>query len=144
MKVVYGDEIGRWIEAKTGGSYDGRAISIGLIRDDGEILAGILYESWNGASMMCHMAAIGRLTREFLWVNADYAFRQIGVKKLIAPISSANHQMRSLAWHLGFIEESIIHDGHPDGDLVLMTLMKADCRFLDKETYGKTQTASLA
>lgn len=138
MTVVYGPAIGSWIERKTGGSYDPRAVSIGLVSRKG-IHAGILYECWNGATVMAHMAAEGFLTREFLWANADYAFRQLKLKKIVAPISSKNTRMLDMAAKMGFTYEAMIADGHPEGDLVLMTLAAKDCRF-SGEKYGKTQT----
>lgn len=142
MKVCYGPEIQKWVELRTDGDYDPRSISIGLVRElGGEILAGIVYEGCNGASVMAHMAATGRLTREFLWANADYAFRQLSLKKIVAPIASTNERMAWMAHSMGFKPEGLLKDAHPQGDILLMTLAKEDCRFLEGRYRGQAKTA---
>jgi hypothetical protein len=40
---------------------------------------------------------------------------------------------------MGFSEEARIKDCHPDGDIILYTLKREDCRFLG-ERYGKRRT----
>jgi L-amino acid N-acyltransferase YncA len=109
----------------------------------GEIIAGIAYENWNGASMTCHMKVTGRLTREFLWANAAYSFLKCGVRKLIAPIADDNGRMMALAIKMGFQEEARIRDAHPNGDILLFTLTKENCRFLDEKwrPHGQANTA---
>ena len=86
---------------------------------------------------MVHMAASGRLTRRFLWANADYAFRQCGVRKMIAPVAESNVRMIRMALKMGFRREAEIADAHPDGDLYLFTLAAQDCRF-GEDRYGQT------
>ena len=86
---------------------------------------------------MVHMAASGRLTRRFLWANADYAFRQCGVRKMIAPVAESNLRMIRMARKMGFRLEAQIADAHPDGNLLVFTLAASDCRF-GGPRYGKT------
>lgn len=110
--------------------------AIGLERD-GRVVAGILFEDWNGASIFAHMAIRERITRKFLWAVADYVFRQLGCRKMIAPVASTNTRMAKLAVHLGFVLEAIIADADPDGDTLVFTMTKAQCRFLGGQYSGK-------
>lgn len=109
----------------------------------GEIVAGIVYDQCNGASVVCHMAA-KRLSREFLRFNAEYAFNQLGVNKIIAPIASNNDRMVRLAYHMGFKFSAVLEDCDTDGDLLLVTLAKDDCPFLGEKYRGQTKTSRVA
>ena len=146
MIISDGDGVRSWVETQTGGSYDPRSVAIGLYRDNGyyfEILAGIVYDQCNGASVVCHMAA-KRLNREFLRFNAEYAFNQLGVRKIIAPIASGNGRMANLAVKMGFKFQALLTDCDPDGHLMLYTLAKEDCKFLGEKYRGKTQASRVA
>lgn len=132
-----------FVERETGGSYDLRSVAIGLMKDNCEILAGIVYDQCNGASVVCHMAA-KRLNREFLRFNAHYAFNQLGVRKIVAPVASHNARMIKLALNMGFTPEACLEDCDPDGDLFLFTLAKQDCKFLGEKYDGQAKTARIA
>ncbi len=135
--IVYGDAVGQWVAQQTDGTYcREHAQALGLERD-GQIVAGIIYEGWTGKSIVAHLAIRGKITREFMWVISDYAFRQHGCHKVVAPIYADNAPMIRLALNMGFTEEARIRDAQPAGDLVFYTLTKDRCRFLG-ERYGKT------
>ena len=99
-----------------------------------EIVAVNGYEKFNGASMYIHMASDGRsiVTRDFMWVAFDYPFNYCQAKILIGPVVSVNERALRLTKHLGFKVEHTIQDAHPDGDLVYMTMHRAECRFLNR------------
>jgi RimJ/RimL family protein N-acetyltransferase len=118
--------------------HEANSQSIGLEKD-GNIVAGVIYEDWNGQSIVCHIAVIGNLTPTFVAKIFDYVFRQLGVYKIIAPVASINSESIQLVTHMGFKEEAIIKDAHPSGDIVIFTMTKNECRFLG-EKYGKKLT----
>lgn len=122
--------IGPWVAERAGGTFSPDTMTaIGLIREN-SVLAGVMFENWNGKSIVAHMAATGRLTRTFLGVIFQYAYEKCGVEKVILPISSANIKSSKFAKHLGFEEEARISDADPNGDIIIYTLKKGDCRFL--------------
>ena len=106
--------------------------AIGLERD-GSLVAGVMYENFNMQSITAHMAITGRLTRSFLGAIFRYAFEKCGVHKVILPISSGNVKSNKFAKKLGFIEEVRIRDAAPDGDIIIYSLAKSECRYLGKE-----------
>ena len=116
--VVINGRVVRWVAGQLHAEFQERAQAIGL-ECAGQIVAGIVYESLNGASIVVHLAASGRLTRKFLWANADYAFRQCGVRKMIAPIAESSVRMIKMAYKMGFRHEATLTGAHPDGDLYL-------------------------
>lgn len=110
--------------------------AIGLYK--GEIpQAAVIYENWNGRSLVAHMAITGRITRHYLFVIFDYAFRQMSAEKVILPVQSTNAKSIKFVLHLGFVEEARIRDAAPGGDVILYTMKNAACRFLG-EKYGQT------
>lgn len=105
--IVCGPAVGRWVAAQTGGCFSpDTATTLGLQRDNGEIVAGVMYENWNKRSVTAHMAITGRITRKYIGVIFRYAFHQCGVDKVILPVSSGNSKSIAFVKHLGFTEEA--------------------------------------
>lgn len=98
---------------------------------DGKLVAGVLYEDWNGANVVCHIAGDGQwLNRRFLWAMFDYPFNQLGVKRITGIVPSCNTQARRFDEHLGFELEATLHDAHPQGDLLVYVMPRSKCRWL--------------
>ena len=129
--IVSGPIVGRWVAEQTNGSFsEVTSTAIGLQKETGEIVAGVIYENWNKRSVVAHMAVTGMLTRKFIGAIFRYAYEQCGVNKVILPVASDNEKSNRFVKHLGFAEECRIHEAAPGGDIILYTLKKADCRFL--------------
>ncbi len=135
-RIISGPEVGHWVAKQMGSSFSAdTATAIGLEGADG-IVAGVMYENWNGKSITAHMAVTGQLTRSFIGAIFRYAYNKCGVHKVILPVSSGNDKSNKFVRKLGFIEEARLCEAAPDGDIILYTLKKDDCRFLG-EKYGK-------
>jgi RimJ/RimL family protein N-acetyltransferase len=125
--------LGLWIARENKGSYvPGRGQYIGLVDDlTADILAVCEYSDWNGVTVMMHCAS-GRknwLSREFLWFSFYYPFVQLGVRKIISPVESGNEICRRFIEHIGFSLEATLKDCSPEGDLLLYTLSRENCRW---------------
>ena len=136
--------VGSWIQAHGGGFYREGSQCIGLERD-GVLIAGVLYDYYNGASIYMHVAAgvENWLDRDFLRVCFDYPFRQLDCKVVIGLVPENNYKARRFDEHLGFKLTATIPEGHPDGSLLIYTLTAKDCRWV-KESHGKTQSTARA
>lgn len=133
-QIVCGPLVGQWVAEQTGGTFSPEAsTSIGLQKETGEIVAGVIYENWNKRSVVAHMAVKGRLTRKFIGAIFRYAYEQCGVNKVILPVQSSNTKSSRFVKHLGFIEEARIRDAAPDGDIVIFSLAKSECKYLGQE-----------
>jgi L-amino acid N-acyltransferase YncA len=122
--------LGRWLCARTGGTYQpGTGVYIGL-ETGGKLAAVAGFEDYNRASIRIHLAVDGKMTREFLRVAFSYPFEQLQVCKLIGIVSSANRAALRLDRHLGFVEEAVIKDACPDGNLHILTMTRKQCRFI--------------
>lgn len=130
--IVIGEPVCYWVAEKTGGSYfAGSGQGIGLEKD-GKLIAGVLYDSFNGQSVQMHVAAIGKnwLNREYLWMCFDFPFNQLKVKKVIGLVDSMNADALRFDRHLGFVYEHVIKDAGKQGDLHILSMTRDQCRFL--------------
>jgi RimJ/RimL family protein N-acetyltransferase len=110
----------------------------------GNLVAGVLYEDWNGANIVCHIAGEGNwATRDFLFVIFDYPFNQLKVKRITAPNDANNATSINLVTRMGFELECTLAQATPDGDLHLFRMWRDDCKYI-RGKYGKVQRASNA
>lgn len=132
-RLVIGQDavVGPWVCARTGGEYSG-GVTIGMERD-GVLVAGVLFDNFNGKSMAMHVAAEGPgwLNREYLRTAFTYAFVQMRVGKLLGLVDETNAAARRFDEHLGFRLEARIADAAPKGDLLIYSMTPAQCRFLE-------------
>ena len=143
FELITDHSAGHWTAEQTKGKYfEANSQSIGL-KQNGEFVAGVIYENWNRRTITCHIAISGRLTPRYLAVIFDYPFNVCDVKKIIVPVDSTNSKSVNLVEKMGFIEEARIKDGMADGDMILYTLAKNDCKYLGERYEKRTiRTAS--
>jgi RimJ/RimL family protein N-acetyltransferase len=133
--IVSNESVGHWVAEKLGSGYFAACSNaIGLMKDN-KLIAGVIYENWNRRSIMCHIAIEGRLTRLYVGAIFNYAFNVCNVEKIIVPVESHNLKSIKLIENMGFTEEGRIKDSQPNGDIILYTMAKGDCRFLG-DRYG--------
>lgn len=105
------------------------------LEKDGELIAGALYEGYNGHNVWVHLAgAPGRkwMNRQFLWYGFHYPFNEMGVKRLSGYVNASNTDARRLNEHLGYEEEACLKGAAPDGgDVILYVMWRENCRFLE-------------
>lgn len=123
--------VGKWVCERAGGTYvEGSAIGL---EKGGSLVAGVLFDHYNGASVCMHVAGEGKkwMNREFLWFSFYYPFEQLKVKKVLGIVPSSLEAVLEFDKHIGFTEEHRIKDGHPTGDLVILSMTREQCRFLE-------------
>lgn len=140
------DRVARWTLDHFGTQWvPGSGQAIGLERE-GKLIAGVVFEGWNGASVRMHVAADGPhwLNREYLFTCFWYVFEQLNCKKALALVAESNYASRRFVEHLGFTLEVTLKDCHPDGALLVYSLAKAQCKWLSLRTpngqAGRTPT----
>ncbi len=140
-RTVYDHErIARWVAARTGGTYDGLGTSIGLEKG-GELIAGVVYDGYNGRSICMHVASNGEkqwLSRGFLRECFEYPFLRLKVKRIIGLVDSTNLAAIRFDMALGFKLETEIPDAGPVANLCILSMSPSRCRWLHlKERHGK-------
>jgi RimJ/RimL family protein N-acetyltransferase len=128
--IISCPEVGEWVAERVGGKYNPNdSQAIGLVRQN-KIIAGVIFERYNGTSMWVHIAAEGRLTPNFVKAVCRYAFVDCDCEKVIGTVTSGNVKAIKFDKNLGFTEEARIRDAAPDGDIIIYTLSKSNCRFI--------------
>lgn len=101
-------------------------------------MAGVLYEDFNGANIVCHIAGEGNwASRGFLGVIFDYPFNQLNVSRITVPVASTNLKSINLVTRMGFTLESTLAQAIPDGDLHLFRMFRKECKYLEGKYRGK-------
>lgn len=105
--------------------------AIGL-RKDGQLVAGVVYEGFNGRNIWIHVAALPGsrwMTRDYLRACFEYPFTVCGVDRLSGYVNESNTAARRFDEHLGFREEARLTGAAPDGgDVILYVMWKKECR----------------
>lgn len=98
----------------------------------GRLLGGVIYEGCIDNSIFMHQGSFSKnwLSADMLWVVFDFPFNQLGVEVLCGTVPSAKPELIAFNEKLGFKVECSIKGAYKDGDLVIMTMRRPDCRWL--------------
>lgn len=110
----------------------GTDVVISKVTPEGNVLGGVIYDGFTGGCIFMHQAGFDRrwLVGNMLWLVFDYPFNQLHVRKVAGTINSRNEELLDFNRRLGFKEEARIKDAYPDGDMLVLTMDRADCRWL--------------
>jgi hypothetical protein len=127
------ERVAEWVANQAGCSAKAWAgyVCLGL-EDAGELVAGVVLESFTGRGVNIHVAGIGKnwLNRNMLITCFSYCFNQLKLKRLTGLTPASNTTALEFNKHLGFEVEYIMPDGAKDGDLVIQVMRPENCRFL--------------
>jgi RimJ/RimL family protein N-acetyltransferase len=130
------ERVAQWVAERAGCSAHAWAgyVCLGL-EEAGELVAGVVMESFTGRSANMHVAGVGRnwLNRNMLQTCFIYAFDHLGLQRLTGLVPASNTAALAFDLHLGFRHEYTLVDGAKDGDLHILCMRRADCRFLPQE-----------
>lgn len=121
------DLVGGWVQAQKGYPWipgSGRCFGVA---ENGRLVAGVIFDAWNDASLHVHVTALpGRswLSKGLAAMLADYAFNQVGARKVIGAIGEGREAAQRLAKRAGFTLEATLSNAHPEGDLFLFTMTR--------------------
>lgn len=138
-EIFYGDSplVKEWMAARFGQVAPARAHStIALVRN-GQIRGAVWLENYNGASVMGHVVGDGRrwLTKEFMRAVYHYIFNVLQCKKILGVVREVNLEARRFDEHIGFRQECVIADADPEGALIVYSMRREDCKYLE-ENHG--------
>lgn len=142
MITVDAEHVGPWVFERIGTFWvKGRGNAIGKLKD-GELIAGVVYEDWNGPNVVCHIAGEGNwATPKFLATIFDYPFNQLKVRRITVPVCASNVKSIKLVEKLGFRKEAELLGATSKGNLLLFRMFRDECKYI-KGTYGKRLLAS--
>lgn len=105
---------------------------LGQVDSTGRLCGGTVYHNYRRVSVEMHAAAFAPnwISRQGLWSTFHYPFVHLGVRKIIGPVPSYNRKSLEFCRRMGFNIETTIKDVFEDGDLIIMSLYRDDCRWL--------------
>lgn len=138
--IVTGPEVVSWVATRTNefGNF-GAAVGIGVERD-GQLIAGVVYNEYNGVNCNMHVAAIPKsnwLHRATLWHFFNYPFNTLRVNRVTALVGEGNTKSRRLIEGVGFSLETTLEAAHPTGRLLIYRMFTRECRWIQRESYAK-------
>jgi RimJ/RimL family protein N-acetyltransferase len=119
---------------------------IGLQGPQNRLIAGVVYANYNGVNVECHIASDGSkrwMTKEYLRVIFDYPYNQLKCNRITVCVGQGNKDSQRFVEHLGFTLEARLADAHPTGDILIYSLRKPECKWLNlrKETEHEQMAA---
>jgi hypothetical protein len=130
---------GQWIMDRVSGVFSPGYDHSFLALIDGARAGGFALCAYLGNSMTVHMAGDHPrwCSRDLLWMVFDYPFNQLGVGKLLAPVSSALPVALDLDTRAGWEVEATIRDVYAPGvDMIVLGMTRARCRWLALRPSG--------
>lgn len=101
---------------------------------DGELLGGVLFDHYTGSAISIHTAGFVPhwVNRDLIFAVFHYAFEQLKVKKIFGQTPASNEQAIRFNTSAGFKVEHVIEDVFPDGPMLLFSMKREECRWLDR------------
>lgn len=144
MKILvtqHKDAVASWVAERVGQTTSwGGFYAMGILDTDRrELVAGVVFNNFNGRNATVHIAmgpGVGRAMVTLFRAVSEYAFRQCGLKRLTGLVPASKPQVLKFDKNLGFEEEFLMKDGAPDGDMHVLVLWPHKCRWLSGEKNG--------
>lgn len=136
--ILYGQEarLLPWAQEKIGtGPFREDAKVIGLERD-GEVVAAVVFDNFSAADCNMHIASDGTrrwMNKELLLSSFAYPFVQLRKRRVTGMVPGKNQQALEFDLHLGFEVEGRCRDALPDDDIIILGMLRRDCRFITEE-----------
>lgn len=95
----------------------------------GALVGGFVFNDYNGANVELTAYAPGLLRRGHLVAIANYAFGQLGCRRISARAHRRNKRSLRTLTKAGFRCEGTAKHYYPDGDAILYAMLRDNCRW---------------
>lgn len=121
-----------WLSKRNAWQPSAQAMAIARLDENGRILGAVGIDQWNGHSCEMHMSGErGWLTRQVLRGCFKFVFGVLGCKKIVIMLLNPTEQLLDLEKRIGFTVQCRVPDAAPGGDLVIVTMDKKSCKWLE-------------
>lgn len=130
--VIADSRVGRYVAERTKCRFDPELDqAIGTV-DDAGVLGGFVVSDFTGVSVSMHMAGRNAtwMTRDLLWLLFDFAFNQLGVKKIFVMANGDNPNALVQDLRAGFQVEAVLQGLYYDGPTYVLSMTRERCRWL--------------
>lgn len=137
MLVINNREHGELIAKAAGAILHPEDPIISRVTSEGKLMGGVIYQGYTGVggSIRLHCAGFhpNWLGRELLYKVFHYVFSELECNKAFAEVPSKNQVALALDYKLGFKYVTTVPGVFPDGNLVVLDMDRASCRWLGSE-----------
>lgn len=132
------DVLASWLCKQIGLPWSPDLRCIGEIGRHAHIRGVIGYNNYNRASVQMHVAGEpGWVSRHILYAAFHYPFVALKCNVVLGLVPSGNKEALRFNRRLGFETLIELEGGHPDGALIMMSMRKENCRWLDMRRLSK-------
>ena len=104
--------------------------TFGVVKDD-TLIGGFAFSNYTGPTVNMSAAGVGRwCTHEFLNRCFSFAFNGLKCKRITVLVAESNAKALKLSKHVGFKEEGLVRMGEEEDGLVLLGMLKSECRYI--------------
>lgn len=136
LRVATADDIA-WAASRIGiERFRDDARGIASVRVTGELAAVVVFDTFSSCDCNMHIASDGSrrwLTRALMLEAFAYPFVQLGLKRVTGIVPSKNAAALEFDKGLGFEVEGLCREALPDDDVVILGLLRRDCRLIPPE-----------
>lgn len=122
----------RFVHERAGVPLSSAMKALGLERD-GVMVAGVLYDGWNGVNLWMHSAIEpgAYLGRTYPWYVFAYPFTELGARRLTGWVEASNAAAVRFNLACGFrVEHTVVGAATDGGDALLMVMRPEDSVWL--------------
>lgn len=135
-ELVYNDDsLITWAAEKIGFDPRPDVVPIGW-RENGEIRAVTLYDGFSKCDCNIHIASDGKphwFRRQFLIASFMHPFVQWDLQRITGLVPAKNTRALKFDLHLGFKQEGVIRRALQDDDIIILGMLRSECRFIPPE-----------
>ena len=140
-EIIYDrtDELLEFAVGKIGiGTFRDDAKAIGLV--DGErIIAACVFDTFSACDVNIHIASDGSrrwFSKAFGVATMAYPFIQLGMRRITGLVPAKNHDALQFDLKFGFKIEGYLDHALPDDDIIVLGLLRENCRWLPQNYRG--------
>lgn len=119
-----------WLEAQLESSLSNKSVFIANV--DTEIRGVIGFDRYTGDSIEMFMAGCSPnwLTRRLIKVAFSYVFNQLGCARCTGLVNADNRAALDIDTRLGFVQEGVMRQANNGTDVVVLGMLKTECRWI--------------
>lgn len=137
---IYGeqDRLVVWASERIGYPPRTDAQAIGW-QENGQLRAVTLWDCFSQCDCNIHIASDGSrqwLRKAFLRASFYHPFIQWGMRRVTGLVPAKNTAALTFDLHLGFQQEGVCRNALPDDDIIILGMLREDCRFIPPKFRG--------
>jgi len=118
---------------------DEKFVALGWANRDGRLIAGVVFNTFTRTNIDMHIAGVGAwCDPEFFGECFRYPFEQLQVQRVTSRTPADNPAALRFVKAIGFVQEGRVRQALDGGvDLIILGMLKSECRWLGVGKYGR-------